>query len=184
MTVGLPERLGRLPQGMVLAHLVRHAREDVRHGHPDRLLRVADHAQDRQPGVPDRPQERLEKGGTRLLEVGRPEHRPALDLADDPQLLVALLRLQPIEGQDQPAVLFNGGRQPRPKVLVAGPQQRQVDLQQVLDVPLGDLHRGVVHQMPPDLLARAVLAKAQLPDTRDHIEPIAGPLDLPRLGPR
>jgi hypothetical protein len=124
MPVGFPERLGGFAQGVVLAELVRHAREDFGDGESDRLLGIADHTEHRQPRVPDRAQQPRQERGTGLLQVGRAEHRPAEHLAHHPELLVALLGLEPIEREDEAAVLVHRGGQPLARVPLARPQQR------------------------------------------------------------
>jgi hypothetical protein len=108
--VGFPQRFGRFPQRVVLAKLVRDPRKDLGDRQPDRLLRVADYAEHRQPRGLDRLQQPREVGSGRLLQVGRPQDRPAEYLAHDPELLVPLLRLQPIERQNESAVLRDGRR--------------------------------------------------------------------------
>jgi hypothetical protein len=57
VAVGFPQRLGRFAEGMILAELVGHLREDLLDREADGLLRVADHAQDGQPRGPDGPQQ-------------------------------------------------------------------------------------------------------------------------------
>jgi hypothetical protein len=46
VAIGFPQRLGGFAEGMVLAELVGHLREDLRDREADGLLRVADDAQD------------------------------------------------------------------------------------------------------------------------------------------
>jgi hypothetical protein len=169
---------------VVLAELMRHVREDRRDRHPDRLLRVANHAEDGQATLLDRAQERLEHRRRRLLEIGRPEDCPTEYFPDHPQLLIALLGLEAVERHHDPAVLGHRGAELLTQVLVAGPHQREVDLQQVLDVPLRDRDRCLLVEIPPDFGPRPMLSVAQVPNPRDHVEPIARPFDLAGLGPR
>src|SRR5258708_14601175 len=52
----------------------------------------------------------------------------------------------------------------------------------MLDVPLRDDDPVLLVQSAPDLLARAMLAEAQIPDPHQHVQPIAVSVDLPRFG--
>jgi hypothetical protein len=153
----------------------------VGHRQPDGLLRVAHHPQDRDLGVADWPQEPRQplRGG--LLQVGRAEDGTAQHLPHDPQLVVALLRLQPVEGDDDPPVRRDRGGDARADVLLAGAQQGQVDLQQVLHVSVRERHRRVVTQLPPDLLSGTVLREPQVADADHHVQSVPRPLHLPRL---
>ena len=158
-----------------------YAGKDGRHRQAHRLLGIADHPQHRQPAFLDRSQEGDQERHARLLKVGGGQHRPALDLSHHPKLLVALFWLQPVQRQHQPTVFLGHQSQPCPDVLAACPQQGEIDLQQMLDMPLRDHHGRLVAEPSPDLLPRAVFRKAQVANPHHHVQAVAMPAHLPRL---
>src|SRR5713226_1794985 len=166
---------------MVLTELVRYVWEDLRDRQPDRLLGVTDHPQHGQARRPNWLQQRHQHGCGGLLEIGGTQHGPAQHFAYHPQLLIALLRLEPVQRNDEPAMLGDRGCQQRGQILLTGAQQRQVGFQQVLHMTIRDLHGGLGVQVVPDLGARLMLTEAQRPDTRDDVHAIRRALDLSRL---
>jgi hypothetical protein len=107
-----------------------------------------------------------------LLQVPRREHVATQHLSDHPELLIPLLWLQPVQGQNDSAVRCCDARYLGMKVVLAGSQQGEIHLEQVLDVPFRDLHRCLLLKLAPDLLARSMLPKAQMTNAHHHIEPV------------
>ena len=100
---------------MELAELVRHPRQSAFHGAPDRGLAVADHAAlDRHPDrLRHLAQQRHEVVGGAGQQAAREQHLAREAVAHHPQHLVAHVRLQAVQGQDDPALAGQHAPQPR-----------------------------------------------------------------------
>jgi hypothetical protein len=92
MPVGLKDRQGGLAQGVEMAQLVRHVGPDLGNGEPDRMLAVADHADDRNPNRDqvrrDLAQQASEVVAGRRQQGASQQDPPGQALADHPQHLV------------------------------------------------------------------------------------------------
>src|SRR3982751_2785692 len=92
MPVGLKDRQGGFTQVVEMAQLVRHVGPDLANGKPDRMLAVADHADDRNPNSGqfrrDLAQQTGEIGAGRRQQGASQQDQPGQALADHPQHLV------------------------------------------------------------------------------------------------
>jgi hypothetical protein len=158
--VGLEDRLGRLAQVMEVAQLVSGIGQRGSDRPPDRMLPVRDHAADRdRQGGPDLAQQRGQVGPRRAQEAAGQQHLAGQALADDPEHLVAHVRLQAVDGQDRPPLreepLAQAG-----VVTQAQGHQLLVPLEQVRHRPLGDRH-AAIPEGPMDLRHAAELGVPQ-----------------------
>ena len=171
--VRLVNRLGRFSEIMKLAELVGHPGQGRFHGVADRNLTVGDHAADRhrQRGL-DFPQQ-----GGQILLGGREEgpcqeKLPGEDIPHDPQHLVAHVRLQPVERQDDRRLLDQPLSEPGPIREPHG-DQFLVAVHQVGDRPLADC-QPTGHEFPMDLRDTARVSRATGADEGNHSEPKLG----------
>src|SRR3954454_2166098 len=177
MPVGLKDRQGGFAQVVEMAQLVRHVGPDLANGEPDRMLAVADHADDRNPNSGqfrrDLAQQTGEIGageigaGRRQQGAGQ-QDQPGQALADHPQHLVTDVGLKTVDRQDRPALALQGlAMRRRPG---RGGDQLVVALEQVGHATLADRHAAPA-QLLVDLRDAAVLTVAQGADQRDHLQP-------------
>jgi hypothetical protein len=113
-------------------------------------------------------QRRKVLGGGRE-QAARQQHLAREAIAHHPEHLVADIRLQAVEGQDDPALAPQHPPQPA-RVGQVGGEQLVVAVEQVGDAALGNLHPAPA-QGGVDLRHAAVLAVAQHPDQGDDIQP-------------
>lgn len=169
VAVRLVDRLGGFPQVVELTELVGDPRQHPGDGPPDRVLAIGNDAPDRHG------QGRAHFGDERgdgLLggaqQAAGQQDLPGEAVAQHPQHLVANIRLQAIEGQDDLALLLEPCRQPGAVC--------QVQRHQLLVAPQLLGHRALGDQHPPrhqvlmDLRHAAVLSIAQRPDVGDDIQ--------------
>ena len=108
MPVGLKDRQGCLPQVMKMAQLMWDIGPDLGDGEPDRMLAVADHAVDRDPEGSQVRRDLTQQAGQ--FVTGRRQQRPGQQdqprqaIADDPQHLMANIRLKTVDRQNDPAL--------------------------------------------------------------------------------
>jgi hypothetical protein len=169
---------------VILTDLLGNLRKDGGDSRANRFLRLTNHAQDRQTRRRDGTEQLLEDLGRRGQEVRSAQNTPAENLPHDPQLVIALLRLEPVEREDDSPVRCDRVCQALAGILLARAQQGPLHLDQILDVALRDPQGPKMAQFLPDLCAGALLIKAQGPYPPNHVEPVARPFDLTRLGPR
>jgi hypothetical protein len=147
------------------------------------VLAVGHHARDRHrqaaPDLVDQPGQ-VRPGAAQ--QAPRQQHLAAEAVAQDPQHLVADVRLEPVDRQHHPALMSGNPLQPEAVRQPHG-QQLIVPVQQVGHRPLA--HRqAAADQRPVDLGHAAVLPVPQRPGQRDHVQPELvlrqrdGPLDL------
>src|SRR3954465_6096869 len=167
MPVGLKDRQGGFAQVVEMAQLVRHVGPDLANGKPDRMLAVADHADDRNPNSGqfrrDLAQQAGEIGAGRRQQGAGQQDQPGQALADHPQHLVTDVGLK-IARIARPQGLAMRRRPGR------GGDQLVVALEQVGHAALADRHAAPA-QLLVDLRDAAVLAVAQGADQRDHVQP-------------
>src|SRR5215218_2674371 len=170
MPVSLEHRQSRLTQKVKLAELVRHAGESLLHGPADRGLPIADHARDRHAhGLRDLTQQGREVRRGAGQQAARKQHLARETVAHHPEHLMAHIRLQAVQRQDDPAL----ARQQAPEPLPLGQrhgQQFVVPVQQVGHTAFGDRHPTLA-QDGMDLRHAAVLPVAQHAHQRDHVQP-------------
>jgi hypothetical protein len=180
--VGFPQRFRRFPQGMILTELMRHVGEELSDRETDRFLRIADHPQDGQLAGGEWAQQVGQHRRRGLLQISSAQNHAAQHFAHHPELLVALLGLQPVQRDDQAAVRRHRRCQRLREILLTGAQQGKVDLEQVLDVALRDLEL-LLAELLPHLRAGPMLLEAELADVRHDIEPVAGAFHLAGFRP-
>jgi hypothetical protein len=169
MPVGLEDRMRRLAQEMELAQLMRHARQDLGDRLADGGLTVADHAHDRHAhgghGLAQQPRQILGPAG----EQAAGQHDDAgRAVADDPQHLMANIRLHSVQRQNDPPLLGQELLQ-RAALHQPGGEQLVIAVEQIGDAALGDGDApGGEHRV--DLGHAAMLAVAQGPDEGDDVQ--------------
>ena len=105
MPVSLEDGQSRLAQEVKLAELVRHAGESLLHGPADRGLPVADHARDRHAHrLRDLAQQGRKVRCGAGQQAARQQHLARKAVAHHPEHLMAHIRLQAVQRQDDPAL--------------------------------------------------------------------------------
>ena len=169
MPVSFDNRPGRFAQVVKMAELMRHARQCLCHRPADRRLAVADHAGHRNTdGAGHFPQQRDQVGCRAGQQGAGQQHFAREAVAHHPQHLVSGVRLQAINRQDHPSLRGQQGAQPA-AVGQRGRQQLVVTVEQVGDAALSDRHAPRAQSLV-DLGDAAVVAMAQHPDQRDHVQ--------------
>ncbi len=106
MAIGLDDRLGCFFEIVELTQLVRDVRQDLLHGQPDRALRIRHDGEDRhREGILDLAQQRGEIVLSRTVETAGQQHLTRERVAQHPEHVLGLERLEPIDGQDDVALL-------------------------------------------------------------------------------
>jgi site-specific DNA recombinase len=170
VAIGLVDGQGRLAEVVEMAQLMGHAVEGLLHRVADRGLAVGDHPDDRHRqrllDLLDQPRQVVLTG--RQQAFGQ-QHFAAEDVAQDPEDLVADVRLQAVDGQDDLAGLLGDPAQPGGIGAGQG-QQLVVAVQQVADATRADRH-AAADQLGVDLREAAVLGVAEDADRGDDVEP-------------
>ena len=170
MVVGVGDGLGRFLEIVELAQLVRGLRQDLLHGQADGALRIRDHAVDRHgQGVRDLAQQVGHVILARTVEAAREQDFAGERVAHDPQHILSLEGLEPVDGQDDPALLLEALLEPG-LVREAQGEQLVVAFQQIGDGALGDSNLALA-QHPMDFQDAAMLTVAQGADERDDVKP-------------
>ena len=169
MTVGIVDGLGCLAEVMEVTQLVGHMREHFCNGTADGQLAIRNEADNRyRQALPHGPEQDGEVRLGRGQHTAGEEDFPREAVPEDPQYLMADVRLKAIEGQDDSALhlgdpLQAGGISEREG------EQCVVALEQMGDRPWGDGHPAVA-QVLMDFGQATVLCIAESPDARNNIE--------------
>jgi hypothetical protein len=169
MAIGFVDRLGRFAQIVKLAQLVGHARQRGANGPPDRVLAIGEHAADgdRQ-RLLDFPQQRGQIRLGRTEEAPGQEHLAGQTIAQDPDHLVADIRLQAIEREQHAPLLA----QALPEAALIGQPQRQqlvVALHEVRHGALGDIDAAGAERLM-ELRDRPMRRVALAPEPGNDVE--------------
>src|SRR5215471_971182 len=169
MAVGFIYRFCRLAEVMEVAQLMWHMGEHLRNSTADGQLAVRHDACNRHLHVLTHcPEQDGEVGLGRGQQAARQEDCPGEAVAEDPQHLMADVRLEAIEGQDDPALGVGDPLQTSGIGKREG-EQCVVALKQMHDRPRGNGHPTVA-QVLMDFGQATVLRVAQSTDTRNDIE--------------
>ena len=169
MAVGCIDGLGCLAEVMKVTELVWHIGEHLRDGTADGQLAIRNDADNRHRQVLTHgPEQYGEVGLGRGQQTTGEEDFPGEAIPEDPQHLMADVRLEAIESQDDPALglgdpLQAGGISEREG------EQCVVALEQMGDRPWGDGHPAVA-QVLMDFGQATVLRIAKSPDARNNLE--------------
>jgi hypothetical protein len=139
-----------------------------------RLLGVADRADDGDVQVVDRAQQSGDRRGIAAADILGSQQAPGDHIAHQIDGFVAFVRLDAVDGADDAAVSARG-RLPGVVIgdVLAGAQQRAIGIEEVPDFPPrdGDCIRGqALLDGRVDVIDSLVLGKAQVADVQHHVK--------------
>ncbi len=169
MVVRRGDQLGSFLQIVVLAELVRDLRHDLLHGEANGGLAVGNDGVDRHgQRLLDLAQQVRQVSFARTIEAARQQHLARQHVAQDPQHVLILVRLQAINGEDHLLVRRQTVFEPR----VVGEAQRHqllVARHEMGDGAFGNCHLPIAQRLM-DLRDTAMLGETQGADEGNHVE--------------
>jgi len=126
--IGRGEGFGQVAEIMGLTTLIATVGQDRGHGRYQALLLVAEHGQDGPFEVLQRLQKGFERGLILLAEPATAPRQATGEFTDEPNLGLAPLRRQAVEGHDQAALLLGNLGEASPVLPLVAGQEGQIDL--------------------------------------------------------